>query len=79
MTISTEEKKALRRYMADNSLSRQEVAEIIGVSNKTIESILKSPEPSNVQERVHKKVMAVIGQELNELKMFELFKATFKI
>lgn len=60
--LQPETKRALRRLQADKLMTKKQLAEYIGVSEQTAQTLTKNDEPYNVKMTVYEKVMTALSK-----------------
>ncbi|WP_242359734.1 hypothetical protein [Lactococcus petauri] len=58
--LTPEMKKALRRMQADNLMTKKELAKVLGVTEKTAQSLTRDNNPQNVKTKVFNAVVSAI-------------------
>jgi len=61
MTLSTEQLKALRRYQADNHLTKEQLAKRLELGRSTVLKVTSSKVPVKVHSAVYQKIMQAIA------------------
>lgn len=60
--LTSEMKKALRRVQADKLMTKKELAKVLGVTEKTAQSLTRDNEPQEVKNKVFKAVVSAIAE-----------------
>lgn len=60
--LTPEMKKALRRMQADNLMTKKELAKVLGVTEKTAQSLTRDNDPQNVKTKVFNAVVSAIAK-----------------
>lgn len=60
--LTPEMKKALRRVQADKLLTKKELAKVLGVTEKTAQSLTRDNESQEVKNKVFNAVVSVIAE-----------------
>ncbi|SJZ49454.1 Cro/C1-type HTH DNA-binding domain-containing protein [Pilibacter termitis] len=62
MNFTEENKRALRRVMADNFLTKRAIAQKLGMSEKTIQQLTRNDKPQEVKKSTYQKLMQFISE-----------------
>lgn len=60
--LTSEMKKALRRVQADKLMTKKDLAQVLGVTEKTAQSLTRDNEPQEVKNKVFNAVVSVIAE-----------------
>ncbi|WP_285046256.1 helix-turn-helix domain-containing protein [Lactococcus petauri] len=60
--LTSEMKKALRRVQADKFMTKKDLAKILGVTEKTAQSLTRDNEPQEVKNKVFNAVVSAIAE-----------------
>lgn len=60
--LTPEMKKALRRVQADKFMTKKDLAKVLGVTEKTAQSLTRDNESQEVKNKVFKAVVSVIAE-----------------
>ena len=60
--LTPEMKKALRRVQADRLMTKKELAKVLGVTEKTAQSLTRDNEPQEVKNKVFNAVVSAIAE-----------------
>ena len=60
--LTPEMKKALRRLQADKFMTKKDLAEVLGVAEKTAQSLTRDNEPQEVKNKVFNAVVSIIAE-----------------
>ncbi|MFK4899857.1 hypothetical protein ACI1UM_02600 [Lactococcus petauri] len=60
--LTSEMKKALRRVQADKFMTKKELAKVLGVTEKTAQSLTRDNEPQEVKNKVFNAVVSAIAE-----------------
>ncbi|WP_407350140.1 hypothetical protein VNN41_07295 [Lactococcus garvieae] len=60
--LTSEMKKALRRLQADKFMTKKDLAKVLGVTEKTAQSLTRDNEPQEVKNKVFNAVVSVIAE-----------------
>jgi hypothetical protein len=60
--LTPEMKKALRRVQADRFMTKKELAKVLGVTEKTAQSLTRDNEPQEVKNKVFNAVVSAIAE-----------------
>ena len=60
--LTPEMKKALRRVQADKLMTKKDLAKVLGVTEKTAQSLTRDNEPQEVKNKVFNAVVSVIAE-----------------
>ena len=60
--LTPEMKKALRRVQADKLLTKKDLAKVVGVTEKTAQSLTRDNEPQEVKNKVFNAVVSAIAE-----------------
>ncbi|EHE92384.1 hypothetical protein EFO20_11395 [Lactococcus lactis] len=55
-------KKALRRVQADKLMTKKDLAKVLGVTEKTAQSLTRDNEPQEVKNKVFNAVVSAIAE-----------------
>ncbi|MCT0038297.1 hypothetical protein EFO38_11275 [Lactococcus lactis] len=55
-------KKALRRVQADKLMTKKDLAKVLGVTEKTAQSLTRDNEPQEMKNKVFNAVVSVIAE-----------------
>lgn len=59
--LTSEMKKALRRLQADKFMTKKDLAKVLGVTEKTAQSLTRDNEPQEVKNKVFNAVVSAIA------------------
>lgn len=62
--LTSEMKKALRRVQADKFMTKKDLAKVLGVTEKTAQSLTRDNEPQEVKNKVFNAVVSVISENV---------------
>ncbi|MGL4248307.1 MAG: helix-turn-helix domain-containing protein [Lactococcus garvieae] len=60
--LTSEMKKALRRLQADKFMTKKDLAKVLGVTEKTAQSLTRDNEPQEVKNKVFNAVVSAIAE-----------------
>lgn len=60
--LTPEMKKALRRVQADKLMTKKDLAKVLGVTEKTAQSLTRDNEPQEVKNKVFNAVVSAIAE-----------------
>ncbi|WP_251422175.1 MULTISPECIES: hypothetical protein [Lactococcus] len=60
--LTPEMKRALRRVQADKFMTKKDLANVLGVTEKTAQSLTRDNEPQEVKNKVFTAVVSVIAE-----------------
>lgn len=60
--LTSEMKKALRRVQADKLLTKKDLAKVLGVTEKTAQSLTRDNKPQEVKNKVFNAVVSAIAE-----------------
>ena len=60
--LTPEMKNALRRVQADKLMTKKDLAKVLGVTEKTAQSLTRDNEPQEVKNKVFNAVVSVIAE-----------------
>ena len=60
--LTPEMKKALRRVQADRLMTKKELAKVLGVTEKTAQSLTRDNKPQEVKNKVFNAVVSAIAE-----------------
>lgn len=60
--LTAEMKKALRRVQADKFMTKKDLAKVLGVTEKTAQSLTRDNESQEVKNKVFNAVISVIAE-----------------
>ena len=60
--LTPEMKKALRRVQADKLMTKKDLAKVLGVTEKTAQSLTRDNKPQEVKNKVFNAVVSVIAE-----------------
>lgn len=60
--LTSEMKKALRRLQADKFMTKKDLAKVLGVTEKTAQSLTRDNKPQEVKNKVFNAVVSAIAE-----------------